>query len=113
MYSLKNNKIPKLHLKLNGYKLEFKSDKCIEYKKTIVSKDEYNYGMFYFIHVYYYPQDGEQDAWSNVCVSLKQYNRDWEDWGYDWYSGKYAERSIPIIARYDKKLLKYIEHVDG
>ena len=87
MYSLKNNKLPRLHLKLNKYQIKSKNDTVIEYRKTIVSKDEYNYGMFYFIHIFYHPK-------------------------YDWYSGDYEEKSIPIIARYDKKLLKYIEHID-
>lgn len=108
MYSLKNNKLPRLHLKLNKYQIKAKNDTVIEYRKTIVSKDEYNYGMFYFIHIFYHPKDD----WSDICVSVKKYNRDWEDWGYDWYSGDYEEKSIPIIARYDKKLLKYIEHID-
>lgn len=105
MYTLKNNKLPKLHLKLKGYKIEHKNDKVIEYRKTIVGKDENNYGMFYFIHIFYHLKDD----WSDVCVSLRKYVREWEDWGYDWYSGKYEEKSIPIIAKYDKGLLEYIE----
>lgn len=106
MYILKNNKLPKLHLKLNGYKIKSKNDKVIEYRKTIVSKDKFNYGMFYFIHIFYHLQDNL----SNVCVSTQRYIQDWKDWGYDWYSGKYEKKSIPIIEKYDKKLLKYIEY---
>ena len=48
MYTLKNNKLPKLHLKLKNYEIKSKNDEVIEYRKTIMSKDEYNYGMFYF-----------------------------------------------------------------
>lgn len=108
MYSLKNNKLPKLHLRFNGYKIENKNDKVIEYRKTIVSKDKYNYGMFYFIHIFYHLKND----WSDVCVSLQKYNRDFEDWEYDWYSGNYEEKSIPIIKKYDKKLLKYLKHIN-
>ena len=108
MYSLKNNKLPKLHLRFNLYKIENKNDKVIEYRKTIVSKDKYNYGMFYFIHIFYHLKDD----WTDVCVSLQKYNRDFEDWEYDWYSGDYEEKSIPVIKKYDKKLLKYLKHID-
>ena len=108
MYSLKNNKLPKLHLKFNGYKIENKNDKVIEYRKIIVSKDKYNYGMFYFIHIFYHLKDD----WSDVCVSLQKYNRDFKDCEYDWYSGNYEDESMPIIEKYDNKLLKYIEKVN-
>jgi len=107
MYILKNNKLPKLHLKLKGYEIKSRNDKVIEYRKTIVAKDEFNYGMFYFIHIFYHLQD----SLSNICVSTQKYVREWEDWGYDWYSGLYEKKSIPIIAKYDKGLLKYIEHI--
>lgn len=106
MYTLKNNKLPKLHLKLNKYEIKSKNNKVIEYRKTIITKDEFNYGMFYFIHIFYHLQDNLSD----VCVSTKRYVPEWEYWGYDWYSGEYEENSIPIIAKYDKKLLKYIKH---
>lgn len=109
MYTLKNNKLPKLHLKLNKYKIKSKNDKVIEYRKTIITKDEFNYGMFYFIHIFYHLQDN----WSDICVSTQRYIQDWKDWRYDFYSGKYEEKSIPIIAKYDKGLLKYIEHIEG
>ena len=108
MLTLKNNKLPKLHLFLNKYKIKSKNEKVIEYRKTIVSKDEFNYGMFYFIHIFYHLQDKD----TNICVSLQRYNREWEDWGYDWYSGEYEEKSIPIIMKYDKKLLKCIEKTE-
>lgn len=108
MYVLKNNKLPKLHLFLKGYKVEFESDKVIEYKKTIITKDDNNYGMFYFIHIFKYLDDNS----SEVSVSIQKYVREWKDWGYDWYSGKYEDKSIPIIAKYDKRLLKYIKYIE-
>ena len=64
--------------------------------------------MFYFIHIFYHLKDN----CSEVCVSLQRYVREWKDWGYDWYSGDYVEKSIPIIQMYDKKLLKYIERYE-
>lgn len=70
-----------------------------------MTKDEHNYGMFYFIHIFYHLKD----KFSEICVSLQKYNREWKDWGYIWYGGEYSEKSIPIIQMYDKKLLKYIE----
>lgn len=65
----------------------------------------FNYAMFYFIHIFYHLKD----EFTEVCVSYKRYNQEVEDWRYDWYSGKYASKSIPIIGKHDKKLLKYIE----
>lgn len=108
MYTLKNNKLPKWHLIFNKYELKSKNENVIEYRKTIVSKDEFNYGMFYYIHIFYHLKDKDTE----VCVSLKRYNREWEDWGYDWYSGDYEDDSIPIIEKYDKKLLKFIEKIE-
>ena len=39
MITLKNNKLPKLHLKLKGYKIASANDKVTEYRKTILLKD--------------------------------------------------------------------------
>ena len=64
--------------------------------------------MFYFIHIFYHLKD----KFTEVCVSYKRYNQEVEDWRYDWYSGKYASKSITIIEMYDKKLLKYIEETE-
>ena len=50
---------------------------------------------------------------SDICVSIQKYIKDWEDWGYDWYSGDYEDKSIPIIKKYDKRLLKYLEQIEG
>ncbi len=108
MYILKNNRLPKLHLKLKGYEIKNKNDEVIEYRKTIITKDEFNYGMFYFIHIYYHLKD----QLSEVCVSMQKYIDDWEDWGYDFYTGQYENKSISIIAKYDKGLLKYIKHIE-
>lgn len=108
MYTLKNNKLPKLHLILNKYEIKNKNEKVIEYRKTIVSKDEFNYGMFYFIHIFHHLKDKNTE----VCVSIQIYNREREEWNYDWYSGDYEDKSIPIIGMYDKKLLKYLEKVE-
>ena len=108
MYTLKNNKLPKLHLKLHKYEIENKNDEIISYKKTIIDKDENNYGMFYFIHIFYHLKNNLSD----VCVSLKKYNRDLDDWEYDWYGGDYEDKSISIIAKYDRKLLKYLKKVE-
>lgn len=62
--------------------------------------------MFYFIHIFYHLKD----KFTEVCVSYKRYNQEVEDWRYDWYSGKYASKSI--LEMYDKKLLKYIEETE-
>lgn len=107
MYTLKNNKLPKLHLKLNGYKIEYKSDKVIQFTKTVVEKDKYHYGFFYHIHIFHYIQDG----YTEICVVKQSYVPQWEDWGFVWYSGDYQDQAIPIIEKYDKKLLKYIEKI--
>lgn len=61
--------------------------------------------MVYYIHIFYHLKD----EFSDVCVSIKKYNREWEKWEYDWYSGEYEQKSIPVIQKYDKKLLKYLE----
>lgn len=108
MISLKNNKLPKLHLKLKKYKIESDNENVTHYVKTIITKDEYNYGMFYFINIFYH----KNDKFSEVCVSTKRYISDWQDWGYNFYSGKYQNKSFPIIEKYDKKLLKYLEVID-
>ena len=107
MYTLKNNKLPKLHLWLNGYKINSKNDRVIEYRKTIVTKDKFNYAMFYFIHIFYHLQD----KYTDICVSTQRKIPFLNDWDYDFYSGKYEEENIPIIRKYDKRLLKYIEHI--
>lgn len=109
MITLKKNKLPKLHLLFNGYKIMSDNEEVREYRKTIISKDEYNYGMFYFIHVFYH----KKDTMSDICVSIQKYIKDWEDWGYDWYSGDCEDKSIPIIKKYDKRLLKYLEQIEG
>ena len=108
MYTLINNKLPKIHLILNKYKIKSKNENVIEYRKTIVSKDEFNYGMFYFIHIFYHLKD----KYSDICVSIKKYNREIQDWEYDWFGGDYEDESIPVIKKYDNKLLKYIEKVN-
>lgn len=61
--------------------------------------------MFYFIHIFYHLKD----EFTEVCVSYKRYNQEVEYCEYDFYSGKYASKSIHIIEKYDKKLLKHIE----
>ena len=108
MYTLKNNKLPKLHLKLHKYKIENKNDEVVSYKKTIIAKDDFNYGMFYFIHIFYHLKDNLSD----VCVSLQKYDRYLNAWEYDWYCGDYEDKSIPIIKKYDKKLLKYLKKAE-
>lgn len=105
MITLKNNKLPKLHLKLHKYKVASNNEYVTEYRKTIVAKDANNYGMFYYIHIFYH----KKDNWSDVCVSTQRYVPNWNDWGYDFYSGKYQNKSFPIIKMYDKGLLKYLE----
>lgn len=105
MITLKKNKLPKLHLKLHNYKIVSDNEYVTEYRKTIVAKDANNYGMFYYIHIFYH----KKDNWSDVCVSTQRYILDWEDWGYEFYSGKYENMSFPIIKMYDKGLLKYLE----
>ncbi len=108
MYILKNNKLPKFHLKFNGYKIENKNDKIIGYIKTIASKDENNYAMFYFIHIAY----NLKNERSEVYVTWKKYNPWSQDWMYFWSGGDDSGRVIPIIAQYDKKLLKYLKYID-
>lgn len=74
MYILKNNKLPKFHLKFNGYRIENKNDKIIGYIKTIASKDENNYAMFYFIHIAYNLKNERSEVyvtWENIIHGLK------------------------------------------
>ena len=108
MITLKNNKLPRLHLFLNGYEIKSENEYVREYRKTIVAKDEFNYGMFYYIHVFYH----KKETWSDICVSTKEYNPYAGDWMYDWYSGDYIDKSWKIIGKYDKRLLKYIESME-
>ena len=42
MKTLKNNKLPKLHLKFKGYKIASDNEEVTEYRKTIHLKDKYN-----------------------------------------------------------------------
>lgn len=105
MITLKNNKLPKLHLKLHKYKIESDNENVTQYVKTIVAKDIYNYAIFYYINIFYHKKDNLTD----VCVSTKRYVPDWNDWGYDFYSGEHQNKSFPIIEKYDKGLLKYLE----
>ena len=104
MYTLKNNKLPRLHLWLNGYEIKSKNDRVIDYVKTIIITNRF---LYYYIHIFYHLQD----SLSNICVSLKRYDTNIGEWIYDFYSGKYEEESMPIIRKYDKRLLKYIEHI--
>lgn len=108
MITLKNNKLPKFHLKLKKYKIESDNENVTQYVKTIVTKDIYNYGKFYYINIFYHKKDNLTD----ICVSTKRYVPDWNDWGYGFYLGKYQNKSFSIIEKYDKKLLKYLEVID-
>lgn len=108
MYTLKDNKLPKFHLRFNKYEIKSQNERVIEYRKRIIEKDEFNYGKFYFIHIFYHLKDKNTE----VCVSLQKYDREMEDWRYDWYSGDYEDKSLFIIGRYDKKLLNYIEKIE-
>ncbi len=105
MITLKNNKLPKLHLKLKGYKVFSNNEFVTEYRKIIVLKDKYNYPEVYYIHIFYH----KQDNYSDVCVSRQIYLQDEKEWGYNFYSGKYETYSWDYIIAFDKKLLKFIE----
>lgn len=104
MYTLKNNKLPKLHLWLNGYEIKSKNNRVIDYMKTIIIPKDF---LYYYIHIFYHLQDN----CTEICVSLKKYDTNIGEWIYDFYSGEYEEESIPIIRKYDKRLLKYIEYI--
>lgn len=107
MITLKNNKLPKLHLKLKGYKIASDNEKVTEYRKTILLKDKYNYPEIYYIHIFYH----KKDDLSDVCVSRQFYSQDEKDWRYNWYSGKYEMYSLDYIVAFDKSLLKYIKKI--
>lgn len=108
MLLLKKNKLPKLYLKLNHYKIKSDNEYVTEYRKTIILKDKYHYPISYFIHIFYH----KKDINSEVCVSNKFYSQEYEDWRYEWFTGNLEEKSIEYIEAFDKKLLKYIEKVE-
>lgn len=108
MITLKNNKLPKSHLKLHGYKIESDNEYITEYRKSIYMKNEYNYPLIYHIHIFYHKDNTDSD----VCVSVQEYNPEIRDYRYDWYSGEYEYKSMPIIGIYDHGLLKYLKEVE-
>lgn len=105
MITLKNNKLPKLHLKFKGYKIASDNEEVTEYRKTIHLKDKYNYPEIYYIHIFYH----KKDILSDIGISRQFYSQDEKDWRYNWYSGKYEMYSLDYIVAFDKSLLKYIE----
>lgn len=105
MITLKNNKLPIIYLKLHKYKVERENEYVKTYTKTIVSKNEYNSPLYYFINIFYH----KQDNLTEICVSMKSYNPYLKDYEYDFYSGEYENKSIDIIKKFDRKLLKYLE----
>lgn len=105
MITLKNNKLPKLHLKFKGYKIASDNEEVTEYRKTIHLKDKYNYPEIYYIHIFYH----KKDILSDIGISRQFYSQDGKDWRYNWYSGKYEMYSLDYIVAFDKSLLKYIE----
>jgi hypothetical protein len=108
MITLKNNKLPKIHLKLKKYKIINDNEFVTHYQKTIFTKNMYHYPKIFYINIFYH----KKDNWSDVCVSLKEYIHEVEDYMYDWYSGEYEYKTMPIIAKFDKGLLKYLEEVE-
>ena len=109
MITLKNNKLPRLHLKLKNYRIFSNNEFVTEYRKAIVLKDQYNYPEVYYIHIFYHKQDNDSD----VCVSRQVYLQDEKEWGYNFYSGEHEAYSWDYIIAFDKKLLKFIEERKG
>lgn len=104
MLRLKNNKLPKLHLLLNGYKLQNKTKTTTAYMKTIPALDEYNYAMYYFIHVILYKDDNT----SIIEVHRKKYSQSQKEYLYRKFTQDIA---MTLIYKYDFGLVEYLEEV--
>lgn len=104
MYTLKNNKLPKLYLKFHEYKIKRKNKQVIWYQKQIVTRDFNNYAMFYTIDILYHLQDDLTE----ILVSVKAYNPVKCEYMYDIYDSDVCKQ---IIKEFDEGLLKYIEEV--
>ena len=93
---LLNNKIPNIFLKILGYKIDRKNEKCISYRKDIYGKDEYNYAIRYEIHIF---RDKVFNQ-SEICVTPYYSRSDM----YDWFNG---EEALRYLMNLDSRLCRY------
>lgn len=90
--------VPQFILKLLGYKISSKNEKCTAFKKVVYGKDEYNYGIGYEIHIFL---DNVFDT-REICVVPHYFRNNM----YDWFSG---EEALSYLYNLDKKLVKFTE----
>lgn len=93
---LLNNKIPDTFLKILGYKIINKNEKCTSFQKDIYGKDEYSYGIRYEIHIF---RDKVFNQ-SEICVTPYYSRSDM----YDWFNG---EEALRYLMNLDRRLCKY------
>lgn len=93
---LLNNKIPDIFLKVLGYRIENKNEKCTHFRKDKFGKDEYNYAIRYEIHIF----RDKVFKQSEICVTpyYSRINM------YDWFNGTEA---LYYLKKLENKLIKY------
>ena len=87
-------------LRLKGFKFEQENDNTKSYKKTVISKDQFNYYMEYYIH---YIWDKKEEK-AEICVSSWTSRFYSKDTGYNWYTGVYAEEGKRLIKELGIKI---------
>lgn len=81
------HKYSNLVLRLKGFEFEQENLSTKSYKKTIISKDEFNYYMEYYIYYVWLKKENKADVFVGSWTS-RYYSK---NLGYDFYTGEYEE----------------------
>lgn len=87
-------------LKLKGFKFEQENDNTKSYKKTVISKDQFNYYMEYYIHYVWLKEEKE----ANVFISSWTSYFGSRDRGYDVYTGLYEKEGQRLMKKLKVKI---------
>ena len=87
------HKYSELILKLKGFKFEQENSNTKSYIKTVISKDEFNYYMEYYIHYVWVKKEEKArvfvSSWTSRFCSRER--------GYDVYTGIYEPEGEKIM----------------
>ena len=89
------HKYSELILKLKGFRFEQENSNTKSYIKTVISKDEFNYYMEYYIHYVWVKEEEKArvfvSSWTSRFYSRQR--------GYDTYTGIYEQEGQEIMKK--------------
>lgn len=94
------HKYSELILKLKGFRFEQENSNTKSYIKTVISKDEFNYYMEYYIHYVWVKEEEKArvfvSSWTSRFYSRQR--------GYDTYTGIYEQEGQEIMKKLGIKI---------